>query len=60
MAFVNVHDATGAILFRYDAGRNLIAIKRDKVGWVLVDLESTGAARSYTSCARYRPVSLGL
>ena len=39
MAFVNVHDATGAILFRYDAARNLIEVKSAKLGPVLVDLE---------------------
>ena len=39
MAFVNVHDATGAILFRYDAARNLIEVKSAKLDPVLVDLE---------------------
>ena len=39
MAFVNVHDPQGRLLFRYDAARNLIEVKSAKLGPVLIDLE---------------------
>ena len=37
--YKNIHGPDGKLLFKYDPTRNLISIKRDGLGWVLVDLQ---------------------
>ncbi len=39
MAWQDVHDPTGTLLFRYDPERSLVEIETAGLGLVLVDLE---------------------